>query len=127
MELRQVAIPVGDLNRAISFYTKLLGIAPQAIFAGANLAFFPLGKTRLLLDGNIKVFHPSGFIYLEVEDVRETINECEGQGIEITSKPHIVFQDHQGTFDAPGNEWLAFIKDSEGNQVGLMSREKTRE
>jgi len=25
-------------------------------------------------------------------------------------------------FDTPGNEWLAFIEDSENNLVGLMSR-----
>jgi methylmalonyl-CoA/ethylmalonyl-CoA epimerase len=44
--------------------------------------------------------------------------------VTIEIEPHIVFADPQGIFDTPGNEWLAFIKDSEGNLVGLMSREK---
>ena len=125
MELRQVAISVSDLERAITFYRELLGAEPTATFPGAKLAFFSLGSTRLLLDGNITKTDQSGFVYLSLGDVREVVALLRSRGVEIASEPHIVFNDSSGTFDHPGNEWLAFFKDSEGNLIGLMSREKT--
>ena len=125
MELRQVAISVSDLERAISFYRELLGAEPTATFPGATLAFFSLNSTRLLLDGNISKTDQSGFVYLSLGDVREVVALLRSRGVEIATEPHIVFNDSSGTFDHPGNEWLAFFKDSEGNLIGLMSREKT--
>ena len=124
MELRQVAISVSDLERAITFYRELLGAEPTATFPGAKLAFFSLGSTRLLLDGNITKTDQSGFVYLSLGDVREVVALLKSRGVEIATDPHIVFNDSSGTFDYPGNEWLAFFKDSEGNLIGLMSREK---
>ena len=83
------------------------------------MLFYDLEGTRLLLqeDG------PKSLIYLEVEDVREEVELLRSKGITIAIDPHIVFPDPQGVFDKPGNEWLAFIEDTEGNNVGLMSRE----
>ena len=124
MELRQVAISVSDLERAITFYRELLRAEPTATFPGAKLAFFSLGSTRLLLDGNITKTDQSGFVYLSLGDVREVVALLKSRGVEIATDPHIVFNDSSGTFDYPGNEWLAFFKDSEGNLIGLMSREK---
>ena len=125
MELRQVAISISDLARATSFYRELLGAEPTATFPGAKLAFFSLNSTRLLLDGNISKTDQSGFVYLSLGDVREVVALLRSRGVEIATEPHIVFNDSSGTFDHPGNEWLAFFKDSEGNLIGLMSREKT--
>ena len=125
MELRQVAISVSDLERATTFYSELLGAEPTASFPGARLVFFSLGSTRLLLDGNISNPDQSGFIYLSLGDVRAVVALLRSRGVEIATEPHVVFNDSSGTFDHPGNEWLAFFKDSEGNLIGLMSREIT--
>jgi methylmalonyl-CoA/ethylmalonyl-CoA epimerase len=78
-----------------------------------------MGGTRLLLE----VGGPSSIIYLEVDDVRSETERLRAAGVNIHTEPHIVFPDPQGVFDKPGNEWLSFIEDSEGNLVGLMSRE----
>jgi len=119
--LRQVAQRVEDLDRAIAFYNRLLGAEPVAIFNPPGFAFYSLGDTRLLLEP----FAPSAMIYLHVSNVRERIEELRADGVEIVSEPHIVFPDPTGVFDRPGDEWLAIIRDSEGNSVGLMSREKS--
>ena len=124
MELRQVAISVSDLQRATTFYSELLGAAPTASFPSAKLVFFSLRSTRLLLDGNISNPDQSGFVYLFLGDVREVVALLRSRGVEIVTEPHVVFNDSSGTFDHPGNEWLAFFKDSEGNLIGLMSRER---
>ena len=56
--------------------------------------------------------------------MRLTIEELRDKGFKVTGEPHVVFPDPSGIFDAPGDEWLAFVEDSEGNQLGLMSRAK---
>ena len=120
MKIRQIAIGCMDIERATDFYSKLLGLEPVAVFNPPGFSFFDLAGTRLL----IEVGGPKSLIYLEVPDVRESVRALRARGFTIASEPHIVFPDPTGVFDRPGNEWLAFIEDSEGNPVGLMSREE---
>ena len=110
-----------NIDRATEFYSDLLGVNPTAVFNPPGFAFFDLGGVRLFLDVN----SANTVVYLEVPDVRTQIEAWRTAGIKVTSEPHVVFPDPDGRFDAPGNEWLAFIEDSEGNQIGLMSREVT--
>ena len=110
---------ISDLDRATAFYSKLLESEVIARFEGPGFAFFDLEGVRLFLDVNA----PKSAIYLEVPDVRKKIEELKNVGIKVVGEPHVVFPDPQGIFDRPGNEWLAFIEDSEGNVIGLMSRE----
>jgi len=120
MKIRQVALGCKELTRAQDFYTRLLGVEPTAVFNPPGFCFFDLEGTRLL----IEVGGPASLIYIEVPDVKAAVSDLRGRGFKITNEPHIVFPDPNGVFDHPGNEWLAFIEDSEGNPVGLMSRER---
>ena len=119
-KFRQVAQRVSDVGRAVEFYRGLLGAEPLAVFDPPGFAFFDVDGVRLFLDPNA----PSALLYLGVDDVRQTIEQLRAKGHKIHTEPHVVFPDDEGVFDVPGNEWLAFIEDSEGNLVGLMSREK---
>ena len=66
---------------------------------------------------------PSALIYLRVGDVRAASDELRASGVAIESGPHIIHTDADGVFGPAGwQEWMAFIKDSEGNLVGLASR-----
>jgi methylmalonyl-CoA/ethylmalonyl-CoA epimerase len=41
----------------------------------------------------------------------------------IDTEPHRIHVDEQGASGEPGwEEWMAFIRDSEGNLVGIASR-----
>ena len=119
MKIRQIGLGCQDLNRAQEFYTRLLGKEPIAVFDNPGFLFYDLNGTRLFIEKN----GPASLFYLEVEDVRNTVADLKERGFSINSEPHVVFPDQGGIFDKPGNEWLAFIDDSEGNQIGLMSRE----
>jgi methylmalonyl-CoA/ethylmalonyl-CoA epimerase len=118
MKFRQIAIPIKDVARATEFYRSLLGAEPLAVFDPPGFAFFDMDGVRLFLDVNAL----PGYVYLEVDSVREKVEELRGKGIKISTEPHVVFPDPDGIFDEPGDEWLAFFEDSEGNQIGLMSR-----
>jgi len=117
--LHQVAQRATDLDAAAAFYSRLLGSEPVARFDPPGLVFFALdGGTRLLLDRNA----PSALIYLRVDDVRSAVDRLRADGVEIAEDPHVIFDDTDGTFGDPATEWMAFVRDPEGNLVGLASR-----
>jgi methylmalonyl-CoA/ethylmalonyl-CoA epimerase len=118
----QVAQHADDLDRAAAFYEQLLGQPPAGRFDPPGLLFFTLGDTRLLLEQGA----PSATIYLEVQDVRASIEELRDRGVPIEGEPHVIFQHTDDSLGPAGtDEWMGFIRDSEGNLVGLVSHSPT--
>lgn len=119
MILLQVAQRAHDLKRAASFYSELLDTQPTALFDPPGLLFFDLQGVRLLLDRGA----PSSLIYLAVQDVRAEIERLRDRGVEVISEPLVIFNHSDGQLGPAGTEeWMAFIRDSEGNTVGLVSQ-----
>lgn len=119
IELHQVAQHAKDLDRAVEFYTTVLGGELIARFEPPGLAFIRLGGARLLLEQSA----PSAMIYLRVADVRESISELREAGVTVDTEPHRIYVDADGAFGEKGwEEWMAFIRDSEDNLIGLASR-----
>lgn len=117
MRLAQIAQHADDLDRAADFYTVLLDAPPRARFDEAGLLFFDLEGVRLLLDRNA----PSSLIYLHVENVHETLERLDGL-VDVVSEPRMIFTHHGDDLGPDGHEeWQAFIKDSEGNTIGLIA------
>ena len=62
-------------------------------------------------------------MYLHVEDVRTSVEALRADGVAIDREPHIIFHhDDEKIGPAGTDEWMAFIRDSEGNLVGLVSQ-----
>jgi methylmalonyl-CoA/ethylmalonyl-CoA epimerase len=119
MHIAQVALRATDLDRAAAFYSDLLGSQPTGLFEPPGLLFFDLDGTRLMMEGNA----PSSLIYLQVDDVTTTLARMRERA-EIVSEPHVIFHhDNHSLGPAGADEWQAFIKDSEGNLVGLISHQ----
>jgi len=117
MRLLQVAQHADDLDRASAFYETLLGAPATARFDPPGLLFFDLEGVRLLLDRNA----PSALLYLRVDDVAAAVERL-GADVDVVSEPHVIFAHDDDTLGPAGNdEWQAFVKDSEGNTVGLIS------
>ncbi len=117
MRLTQIAQHADDLDRAADFYTVLLERAPTARFDPPGLLFFDLDGVRLLLDRNA----PSSLMYLHVHNVHEVLERLDGIA-DVVSHPHVIFRHEDDTLGpAEHDEWQAFIKDSEGNTVGLIA------
>ena len=97
--------------------TDLLGRPPTARFDPPGLLFFDLDGVRLLLDVNA----PSALLYLRVDDVAATVERLRGRGVVVESEPHVIFRHEDDTLGPAGtDEWHAFVRDSEGNLVGLV-------
>lgn len=117
MRLVQVALHAEDLSRAADFYTVLLESAPVAHYDDAGLVFFDLDGVRLMLERDA----PASLLYLHVDNVHDTLDRLDGL-IDIVSRPHRIFTHHDDTLGPAGREeWQAFIRDTEGNTVGLVA------
>jgi methylmalonyl-CoA/ethylmalonyl-CoA epimerase len=118
MEIHQVAQHADDLQRARAFYQRLLNAEPTGFFDPPGLLFFRAGAVRLLLEQGAA----SALIYLKVDDVRATIESLRADGVEIVAEPQVIFRHSDDSLGPAGlEEWMAFLKDSEGNTVGLIS------
>jgi methylmalonyl-CoA/ethylmalonyl-CoA epimerase len=119
MRLVQVAQRAEDLARATDFYTDLLGAPPVAVFDPPGLVFFDLDGVRLLLEAGA----PSALLYLEVDDIDATVSRLRNRGAAVEGEPHVIFGHDDDTLGPAGtDEWMAFVRDSEGNLVGLVER-----
>lgn len=117
MGLVQVAQRAEDLARASEWYARLLGQEPAASFDPPGLVFFDLDGVRLLLDR----VAPSALHYFRVDDIEATLERLRAHGVEVDTEPHVIFGHDDDTLGPAGtDEWMAFVKDSEGNLVGLV-------
>ncbi|HKU29804.1 MAG TPA: VOC family protein [Arthrobacter sp.] len=119
MKLIQVAQRAVDLDRASDFYSRLLDAEPIGRFDPPGLLFFDLDGTRLLLDRGA----PTALIYLDVADVRSLLDEFRTRGTRILQDAQLVHRHSDNSLGPAGtDEWMAFIEDSEGNTLGLVTR-----
>lgn len=114
-QIGQIAIPVGDLERAVVFYRDVLGM--RLLFqAPPGLAFFDCGGIRLMLDvpAKGKKNHYASIIYYKVDDLLSAYEILKVRGVAFEQPPELVAK-------MPEHElWMAFLKDPDGNILGLM-------
>ena len=119
MRVLQIAQRAEDLDRAKQWYERFLRQEATAAFDPPGLLFFVVGDVRLLLDRGA----PTALHYFEVPDVRARVDELRADGVRVTTEPHVIFSHEDGLLGPAGtDEWQAFVEDSEGNQVGLVSQ-----
>ena len=117
--LVQVAQRATDFAATTAFYADLLGVEPVATFDPPGLAFFDLDGVRLLLERGAT----SSLLYLEVDDVEQRVEHLRSLGVAVETEPHLVYaHDDDSLGPAGAQEWMAFVRDSEGNLVGLVEQ-----
>ncbi len=109
-------IPVTDLARAVRFYEALLGISLKQELSGETpMAIFPAGevelKGALAKDSRRKPSADGSLVYLNVTGKLDaTLARVPADGSVVLPKTDI---------GPPG--FIALIRDSEGNTIGLHS------
>jgi lactoylglutathione lyase len=120
MSIAAVRLPVGDIERAISFYTRTLGWAKVQDASMGNgdrwVTVAPIGSPTAFSLTQDKAPHSateggcfSGVI-LEVDDVYKIRDLLKARGVAFTEEPR----------DMAWGSWAMF-KDCEGNAHGLHS------
>ncbi len=115
-EIGQIAITVSDVAQATTFYRDVLGL--KFLFpAGPNLAFLAAGSVRVMLttpQGHGEVGKNS-ILYFKVDDLGATHAAVVARGAVNERAPQL-------TARMPDHElWIGFVRDPDGNLVGLMS------
>ncbi len=113
----QIAVTVGNLDRAVVFYRDTLGM--PLLFQVPNMAFFDCGGIRLMLGLAEKpgeIF--SSVIYYRVDQIQQAYEVLSLRGVEFEAKPHLIAKmpDH--------DLWMAFFRDPDRNLLALMCEMK---
>ena len=115
-QIGQIAVPVGDIDRAIAFYRDSLGM--RFLFAAPpGLGFFDCAGVRLMLDAPAKAQGDnfSSVIYYKVPDLNTAFDTLSARGVLFEAEPHLIAK-------LPDHElWMAFFRDPDGNLLALMS------
>src|ERR1700678_2632006 len=117
-DIGQIGLTVRDLWRAKDFYRKTLGM--KFLFDAGTMAFFQCGAIRLMIGLSEESVAIGGTIlYFKVSDIQGVHGVLKDQGVLFVQAPHLVARmpDH--------DLWMAFLKDTEGNTLGLMSEVRT--
>lgn len=114
--LGQVALTVRDVPQAVGFYRDILGL--RLLFqAGPNLAFLDAGGVRLMLSAPQGHGEPgkNSPLYFRAPELAATYSGIVARGAQPERAPAL-------TARMPDHElWMAFVRDPDGNLVGLMS------
>ena len=116
----QIARNVQDVKRAEAWYRDILGLKHLYTFPSAigDLCFFDCGGTRLMLE-HLGEPAQQNVLYFQVEDINAAYDELKGRGAEFADAPHMIVRHEDGT-----EEWMAFLKDCDGQLLGIMSQVK---
>ena len=111
----QIAVPVTDLERAVTFYRDTLGM--KFLFQVPNLAFFDCAGVRLMLDipPDETGERGSSVIYFKVDDIQSAYESLVLQSVACEGTPHLIAKmpDH--------DLWMTFFRDPDNNLLALMS------
>jgi methylmalonyl-CoA/ethylmalonyl-CoA epimerase len=110
----QVALTVKELPRAVAFYRDVLGL--NYLFEASDLAFFNCGGTRVMLTtAESRESTYNSIIYYKTENIHTACVALKDRGVSFEAEPRMIAR-------MPDHElWMAFLRDSEGNLLALMS------
>ena len=119
--LGQVAFTVSDVPRALNFYRDVIGL--DFLFSpSGELAFLKAGEVRLMLSTpqGAGAVGANSILYFQVPDVDEAHARMVGLGATDERAPQLAatMPDHE--------LWIGFLRDPDGNLIGLMEERRGR-
>lgn len=115
----QVAITVSDVEKALCFYRDVLGL-PFLFSAGPQLAFLKAGEVRIMLSTpqGAGQAGANSILYFRTSDIERAHSAIIERGGVNERPPQLAAK-------MPDHElWLSFIRDPDGNLVGLMEEKR---
>ena len=118
-DIGQIAITVGDVERALVFYRDALGLA--FLFSPApTLAFLQAGTVRLMLSTpqGAGAVGANSVLYFKVADIEAVFAAIVARGATQERAPQLAAR-------MPDHELrIGFVRDPDGNLVGLMEEKR---
>jgi predicted enzyme related to lactoylglutathione lyase len=118
-DIGQIALTVSDVAQARTFYRDVLGLT-FLFDAGPDLTFLAAGSVRILLskpEGN-GVVGKNSVLYFRTSSVESSFKTVVERGAKAERGAHLVVK-------MPDHElWMAFVRDPDGNLIGLMEERR---
>jgi predicted enzyme related to lactoylglutathione lyase len=118
-EIGQIAITVSDVAKALPFYRDALGL--EFLFSpGPHLAFLAAGTVRIMLSTpqGAGSAGANSILYFKVTDIEAAHAAVVDRGATNERAPQL-------TATMPDHElWVGFVRDPDGNLVGLMEEKR---
>jgi predicted enzyme related to lactoylglutathione lyase len=105
--IKLIVYPVKDIKKATEFYGKFLGAKPYA--ESVYYVGFRIGDLEIGLDPNSEM---GPIAYIDVDDIKNSINKMKEAGGEVLQEPK----------DVGGGLMIAQLKDPNGNVVGFRQK-----
>jgi methylmalonyl-CoA/ethylmalonyl-CoA epimerase len=113
-QIGQIALAVGDVDRAEAFYEERLGL--RKLYRFGDLTFFDCAGVRLMLEKakDRAAIGRSSVIYFRCADIALAVQELERRGVSFDHRPRLIakMDDH--------DLWMAFFADPDGHTLALM-------
>ena len=118
-DIGQIAITVKNIDTALPFYRDVLGLA--FLFRPApTLAFLAAGTVRIMLSTpqGAGTVGGNSVLYFKVNDLEMAYAAIVKRGATEADAPHLIAEmpDH--------DLWMAFVRDPDGNLVGMMEEKR---
>ena len=118
-DIGQIAITVKNIDTALPFYRDVLGLA--FLFRPApTLAFLAAGTVRIMLSTpqGAGTVGGNSVLYFKVSDIEMAYAAIVKRGAAEADAPHLIAKmpDH--------DLWMAFVRDPDGNLVGMMEEKR---
>jgi len=118
-DIGQIAVTVSDVAKALAFYRDALGLA--YLFSPApTLAFLQAGTVRLMLSTpqGAGTVGGNSVLYFKVADIEAVFAAIVARGAAQERAPQLAAR-------LPDHElWIGFVRDPDGNLVGLMEEKR---
>ena len=118
-KIGQIAITVSDVAKALAFYRDILGLS--FLFSpNETMAFLTTGDIRLMLSTPQGAGAPgaNSVLYFRVNGIEQAHASFVSLGARNERPPQLAAK-------MPDHElWLAFLRDPDGNLVGLMEEKR---
>jgi catechol 2,3-dioxygenase-like lactoylglutathione lyase family enzyme len=113
-KLVQVGLTCRDLDTARSFYRDKLGL--PLMFEAGSMLFFQMEGLRLMVGLSEKPDRPIGgtYIYFDAPDVEALAATLKSRGVELIGNTETLQRTESHELK------LQFLRDPDGNEIGLM-------
>jgi catechol 2,3-dioxygenase-like lactoylglutathione lyase family enzyme len=117
-------LPVADLDRARRWYSEKLGLEPTRELEGQGLMYEIGGSGFMLYPSEYAGTNKATAAGFEVEDFDGAVRRLREQGVPLLSFDYGDVATVDGVMTMPDGTRGAWFADSEGNVLGVMTRQE---